>query len=184
MANTGTVFDALTEREGQLRGLISNSNKVFAATASRNSELQQIFTVFPTFLDESRTTTTRITKFAKNANPLVTQLRPAARELSPTLRDLKVLAPDLKGLFRDLGPLITVSRARPPRAWSRSCATRAPLLAQVDPFLRELNPVLDWLGLYRREIAAFFALDAASTQVTDIPPGGEVPATTCARPTR
>jgi phospholipid/cholesterol/gamma-HCH transport system substrate-binding protein len=36
--------------------------------------------------------------------------------------------------------------------------------------------VIDWLGFYKNEIAAFFSLDAASTQVTDIPPGGETPA--------
>jgi phospholipid/cholesterol/gamma-HCH transport system substrate-binding protein len=174
VANTGVVFDALSERDGQLRSLIQNSNKVFSTTAARNSELQQIFTVFPTFLDESRATTVRLTKFAKNTNPLITQLRPAARQLSPTLRDLHGLAPDLKGLFRDLGPLITVSRRGLPATEQILRDTR-PLLAQVDPFLRELNPVLDWLGLYRREIASFFSLDVASTQVTDIPPGGETP---------
>src|SRR4051795_5526190 len=78
VSNTGTVFDALTERDGQLRSLIQNSNRVFATTASRDARLQEIFTVFPTFLDESRTTTTRVTAFARNANPLITQLRPAA----------------------------------------------------------------------------------------------------------
>ncbi len=40
------------------------------------------------------------------------------------------------------------------------------MLAQVDPFLRNLNPFLDWLGLYKHEAAAFFALDTAATQAT------------------
>jgi hypothetical protein len=38
------------------------------------------------------------------------------------------------------------------------------VLAQVDPFLRNLNPFLDWVGLYKHEAAAFFALDSAATQ--------------------
>ena len=44
----------LTEREGQLRGLITNCNRVFATTAARNADLQQIFLALPTFERESR----------------------------------------------------------------------------------------------------------------------------------
>jgi virulence factor Mce-like protein len=170
VGNTSVVFDALTERGDQLRSLIQNSNRVFATTADRNSELKQIFEIFPTFLDESRTTSARLTRFAENTNPLIDQLRPAARELSPTLIDLKGLAPDLKGLFRDLGPLITASKAGLP-AVQRILDDTKPLLGQLDPFLRNLNPILDYLGLYKREIAAFFALDSASTQAVDRPVG-------------
>ncbi|MEA2445551.1 MAG: phospholipid/cholesterol/gamma-HCH transport system substrate-binding protein [Thermoleophilales bacterium] len=174
VANTSTVFDALTQRGTQLRSLIENSNRVFATTASRDKRLQEIFTIFPTFLDESRATSIRLTAFSRNANPLITQLRPAARELSPTLIDLKALAPDLKGLFRDLGPLITASRAGLP-AVRRILDDTTPLLAQLEPFLRNLNPILDYLGLYKREITKFFANDAASTQAVDRPPGSNVP---------
>jgi virulence factor Mce-like protein len=174
VSNTSVVFDALTERGDQLRSLIDNSNKVFATTADRNQRLQEIFTIFPTFLDESRTTATRLTAFARNTNPLITQLRPAARELSPTLIDLKGLAPDLKGLFRDLGPLITASKKGLP-AVRRILDDTTPLLGQLEPFLRNLNPMLDYLGLYKREIASFFQLDAASTQSVDRPVGSPVP---------
>jgi virulence factor Mce-like protein len=170
VANTGVVFDALTQRGDQLRSLIQNSNTVFRTTASRNARLQEIFTIFPTFLDEARLTTTRLTTFSQATNPLITQLRPAARELSPTLLDLKRLAPDLKGLFRDLGPLITASRKGLP-AVARILDDTKPLLGQLEPFLRNLNPILDYLGLYKREIASFFALDSASTQAVDRPTG-------------
>ena len=44
----------------------------------------------------------RLAEFARDTDPLVTQLRPAARELSPTLQDLALLAPDLKGLLVEL----------------------------------------------------------------------------------
>jgi phospholipid/cholesterol/gamma-HCH transport system substrate-binding protein len=111
-----------------------------------------------------------VTLFARNANPLITQLRPAARELSPTLIELRGLAPDLKGLFRDLGPLITASERGLP-AVRRILNDTVPVLRQIDPFLRTVNPVLDWLGLYKHEITAFFSLDAASTQAEQ-PTGG------------
>src|SRR4051812_1857418 len=170
VSNTGTVFNALTARGDQLRSVIQNSNRVFATTASRNRKLQEIFTVLPTFLDESRETTLRVTAFAQNTNPLITQLRPAARELSPTLIQLRSLAPDLKSLFRDLGPLIDASKKGLP-AVRRILDDTVPLLRQLDPFLRNVNPILDWIGLYKHEIAAFFALDAASTQAGQVSSG-------------
>jgi phospholipid/cholesterol/gamma-HCH transport system substrate-binding protein len=172
--DTGEVFAALTERQGQLQQLIVNSNRVFDATASRDQELADTFRVFPTFLDEARLTTDRLTTFANNTNPLVTQLRPAARELSPTLISLAGLAPDLKAFFRDLNPLITVSKKGLP-ALEDFLNETTPLLAQIDPFLQQLNPILDYLGHYKHEITAFFANDVASTQATSRPLGGDAP---------
>jgi virulence factor Mce-like protein len=170
--NTGDVFAALTERKGQLRSLISSSNRVFQTTASRDRELQDAFRALPTFLDESRRTLTRVTAFANNANPLVTQLRPAARRLSPTLVQLEGLAPDLLGLFSDLDPLIRVSKAGLPATETFLNELR-PLLDATDPFLRELNPILSWVGLYKHEITAFFANDVASTQASSTSPNGQ-----------
>jgi phospholipid/cholesterol/gamma-HCH transport system substrate-binding protein len=172
--DTGEVFAALTERQGQLQQLIVNSNRVFDATAARDEELADTFRVFPTFLEEARVTTDRLTRFANDTNPLVTQLRPAARELSPTLKSLAGLAPDLKAFFRDLDPLITVSEKGLP-ALEDFLNETTPLLAQIDPFLQQLNPILDYLGEYKSEITAFFANDVASTQATSRPVGGTEP---------
>ena len=52
--DTGVVFDALTERQGQLRDLIVNSNRVFETTAARDAELAETFRILPTFLREGR----------------------------------------------------------------------------------------------------------------------------------
>jgi len=164
--NTGEVFAALTERQGQLRDLIVNSNRVWETTARRDSELADTFRVLPTFLRESRTTTRRLTEFAKDANPLIDQLRPAARQLSPTLIYLNELSPNLRGLFKDLGPLVRVSRTGLP-ATEQVLTNTQPLLRRVDPFLRQFTPIVDYLGLYKREIAALFANDTAVTQAAD-----------------
>ena len=163
--DTGEVFAALTERKGQLRELIRNSNRTWEAIASRDAQLADTFRVFPTFLRESRETTERVTAFANEANPLVTQLRPAARELSPTLQDLDRLAPDLRGFFEDLDPLVRVSRRGLPAVEQVLDNTR-PILRRLDPFLSELTPIVDYLGLYRREISAFFGNGSATTQAT------------------
>jgi phospholipid/cholesterol/gamma-HCH transport system substrate-binding protein len=164
--DTGYVFDALSERKGQLRDLIGNSNRTWEAIASRDSQLADTFRVFPTFLRESRATTERLTEFAGNTDPLITQLRPAARELSPTLIDLDALAPDLKGLFEDLDPLVRVSKRGLPATEQVLDNTR-PLLGRLDPWLRNFTPIVDYLGLYKREISAFLVNDAAATQGTE-----------------
>ena len=163
--NTGVVFDALTERDGQLADLISNSNRVFKTTADRDQQLAAAFVAFPTFEDQSRAISVRLTKFANNTNPLINQLRPAARQLSPTLIATAKLAPNLKALFEDIHPLALAANKGLPAVSSFLNSTR-PVLAQADPFLRSLNPFLDWLGLYKHEAAAFFALDTAATQAT------------------
>jgi phospholipid/cholesterol/gamma-HCH transport system substrate-binding protein len=166
ISNIAVVFGALTERDGQLRSLIQNSNRVFATTAARDRDLQAAFVALPTFERESRTTLTRLTQFANNANPLVTQLRPAARELSPTLQDLGALAPDLKHLFVQLNPLITASEAGFPAA-QRVLRDLRPLLAQLDPAFRQLTPILDFIGQYKPELTSFFANTVGATQAKD-----------------
>ncbi len=166
VSNTGVVFNALGERDGQLRSLIDNSNRLFATTAQRDEQLRQIFQILPTFQIESRTTLRRLDAFTRNADPLVTQLRPAVRELSPTLRSLQRLSPDLRGLFEDLNPLIDASAAGLP-ATDKFLRLAQPVFAQLDPFLRNINPDLAGLSFYRSELVAFAANSAAATQATE-----------------
>jgi phospholipid/cholesterol/gamma-HCH transport system substrate-binding protein len=166
ISNTGVVFEALTDRGDQLRSLIENSNRVFATTAERDEELKQAFLALPTFERESAVTLDRLAEFARDTDPLVTQLRPAARELSPTLRDLGALSPDLEALFRELNPLITASRTGFPAA-ERVLEDARPLIAQLDPAMRQVTPLLDFIGLYKRELTAFFANTVAGTQAKD-----------------
>jgi phospholipid/cholesterol/gamma-HCH transport system substrate-binding protein len=169
ISNTGEVFGALTERRGQLRDLITNSNRVFRVTAERDEALKETFVALPTFQRESRATITRLSEFARETDPLVDQLRPAARELSPTLQDLSALAPDLRALFVELNPLIDASRRGFP-ALAEIITESRPLFAQFDPTLRQLNPILDFVGLYKRELTSFFANTVASTQARSLVP--------------
>jgi phospholipid/cholesterol/gamma-HCH transport system substrate-binding protein len=166
VSNTGVVFEALTERDGQLRSLIENSNRVFQATAARDQQLKEAFIALPTFERESARTLERLAEFSVDTDPLITQLRPAARELSPTLQDLGALSPDLEALFRELGPLIDASRTGLPAA-EQVLEDARPLIAQLDPAMRQLTPILDFIGLYKRELTAFFANTPAATQAKD-----------------
>lgn len=167
--NGATTFAALRGREGELANLIRSSNAVFQTTAQRNRDIEALFRAFPTFLDESRLTLDRLKGFSLNADPLMRQLVPAAEQLSPTLIALSKLAPESKAFFEGLGPVIK-------RAPSGFSALRKifrdefpPLLRALDPFLRNLNPILVGLKLYKSELTAFFGNLAATFNAT-LPP--------------
>jgi phospholipid/cholesterol/gamma-HCH transport system substrate-binding protein len=160
--NGATTFQALRGREGQLADLIQSSDAVFQTTARRDRDIEALFRAFPTFLDESRLTFARLKGFSQNADPLMRQLVPAAEELSPTLVALSKLAPESKAFFEGLGPVIK-------RAPTGFAALRTifrdefpPLLRAVDPFIRNLNPILVGLKLYRVDLASFFGNVAAT----------------------
>src|SRR3954447_25099451 len=166
VSNMGIVFQALSERDGQLSSLVRNSNTVFATTAAQNEQLQAAFKALPTFEDESRKTFDRLTEFSHNTDPLVNQLRPAARELSPTLEDLRDISPDLKNLLEELQPLIDASKKGFPAAEQVLEDTR-PLLGQLDPATAQLTPAVDFIGQYKPELGSFFANSVAATQAKD-----------------
>lgn len=163
--DTGVVFDALSQRTGQLTGLIKNSNTVFGTIASRNQQLEETFKAFPTFERESSLTLRRLNTFAHDANPVITQLRPVAQQFSPTLRALARLAPPFQQFFVDLGPLIDASKTGLP-AFRQFLTDLRPALGQLDPFTRSLNPFLGFVAQYLPELDGFVGNIVAATQAT------------------
>jgi virulence factor Mce-like protein len=167
--SSGEVFGALSERRGELRGLIENSATVFETTARRNEELAEAFRIFPTFLRESRFTLERLERFALDNNSVVTALRPAAREVTPTFNALGRLAPELESFFTGLRGTINAAPSGS-RAFQRLLDNDIPpLVGRFDPFLAELNPLLEGLRMYRHEITAFLGNTAAATNLLQFP---------------
>ncbi len=164
--NTGVVFDALTQRDGQLRDWIANSNRLLSTTAQRDAEIRGIFQAFPSFIDNSSSALRALAAYAKNTRPLMVQLQPVATQLSRFLVNAKGLSNNFNQFFIGQGNLQKASVAGLP-ASSRFLVDTRNLLAQLDPFLRNFNPFLRYLGLYKREIAALFANDTATLQATD-----------------
>ncbi len=165
VSDGGEVFGALSERQGQLQGLIRASNEVFGTTADRNAELAEAFTIFPTFLRESRTTLTRLEEFAVDSNPVITALRPGARELAPTAVELEALAPSLLSFFQALPATIRAAPAGM-KATRRLLDDRLPpLLGQLDEWFGPVNAILEVVRQYRREFTGLANLAAASQGV-------------------
>jgi phospholipid/cholesterol/gamma-HCH transport system substrate-binding protein len=165
LRNGGRVFSALSRSPAQLRGFTRNSNAVFAATAAQDTALAHTIRAFPAFTIATRQTIARVNRFAANTKPLIDELRPAARKLTPALQDTVVLAPELRTLLTNVGPLTSASKAGVP-ALERFLDDTVPWLGRLKPYLGSVVPVVDYINVYRREIAGFFANSAATTQAT------------------
>jgi phospholipid/cholesterol/gamma-HCH transport system substrate-binding protein len=166
LANGATTFEALSERQGQLSGLIRNADQVFTTTARRNRELAETFIAFPTFLDESRATLLRLERFAENADPLTLQLRPAVRELTPVVRDLGAFSHELDGFFVGLRPVVAGARRAFPALRRLLVSDLPPLLNGLQPFLRNFNPFLRTVSQYKHELTAFLGNATSAINAT------------------
>src|SRR6195952_3064462 len=157
------TFEALRGRGGELANLIRSSNELFKTTASRDQDIEALFRSFPTFQDESRLTVGRLQQFAVNADPLSKQLVPVAEELSPTLVAFGKLAPEAKKLFEALPAVEKEAPTGFPALRKLFRDDFPPLLRAADPFVRNLDPLVTGLGLYKREVTAFFGNLAVAT---------------------
>jgi len=154
--DTGTVFNALGERDGQLATAITGSNETFEALAAEEAALRELFQVAPTFERETTLTLNRLDAFQENTRPLVQDLLPVTNDISPTLRSVRQLSPNLKALFRDLDDLTTASEEGFPALASTLQGLR-PVLDNLDPFLAQLNPFVSWLSYYRTNVTDFLS---------------------------
>jgi hypothetical protein len=152
--NGAKTFEALRGREGELADLITASNELFKTTAQRNEDIEALFRAFPTFQDESRLTVDRLKGFAVNADPLSRQLVPVAEELSPTLIAFGKLAPEAKKLFEALPAVEKEAPTGFPALRKLFRDDFPPLLRASEPFVRNLNPLVTGLDLYKQEVAA------------------------------
>ena len=181
IANTGVVFEALSERDGQLRSLIENSNTVFATTAARDERAQGLLPraadlrgrVAQDVRPPDRVLRRRPTRWSRSCGPR----RASCRRRCRTWRDI---SPDLKNLLEQLQPLIDASKTGFPAAEQVLEDTR-PLLGQLVPATAQLTPAVDFIGLYKRELALVLRQlgrrDAGQGR-------GHVSCTTCAPRTR
>jgi virulence factor Mce-like protein len=172
--DTGAVLGAVSQRQGDLSGLVSAGDRVLSTTAARNRELADSVRILPTTLAELRPTLDAVRHTSVLAAPVVSELRPAARALGPALVDGEALAPDLKGLFGDLDRVVTLSRTALP-ALTRIVQHAQPVMHVLVPALQQAVPVVQYLGVYKQEIVSAIANLAASTQGAQAPAPGERP---------
>lgn len=170
--DTGTTFAAISRDADALQRMVVRSDEVLSTVAGRREALAESIRIFPTFLDESRRTLTRVERFARDTDPLVRDLGPLLRDVQPTLRSLATFSPDAQRLFEDLPALIRSGREGLP-ALSRVLNGLDPTLASVGPFLQQLNPVLEFLELYQATVSNFLEIGASALAIKPSSPPGQ-----------
>jgi virulence factor Mce-like protein len=163
--DSGRAFGALSERRGELAGLISDGARLTEITSRRADAVQATIRALPPFQRDAERTIGRLGTFSRDTDPLVRLMLPVAAELTPTLRSLERLAPDLRALLVRLEPVIERSRSGLP-ALTRVVDALRPWIAEAEPLLRDLNPTLEYFGRFRDEMRAFFANPASATHAT------------------
>ena len=159
--NAGKTFEEITRDEGALSTLVQRNDELFGELSERRDALASSIRIFPTFLDETKATLTRVRTFAVNTEPLIRDLDPVLDDLQPTLVSLRELSPDLQNLFDNLDPLITAGDKGLP-ALSRILRGLDPTLASAGPFLQQLNPLLRYLEFNQTKLSDFLAIPAST----------------------
>ena len=177
--DTGTVFEALSERDQELAGAIVGSEQTFGALADSDAALAESFQILPTFQRETRATLLALDDFQVRARPLVQKLLPVANDISPTLRSVRRLSPNLEDLFRNLDPLIKAGRRGLP-ALTRFLGPEGlrPTLDALAPFLANVSPIVSYLRTYKKTVTDFLAVPGFGLSNT-LPeqPGQDTPRT-------
>ena len=86
---------------------------------------------------------------------------------------MRALSPDLRRFFRDLDPLIKVSRTGLP-AGSEVIRGLKPTLAELTPFLQQVNPILQYFEASQFQVSDFITNGAAALADTTASPSGGV----------
>ena len=169
--DTGIVFAALSRRRDQLQQLIRGGDATFGAIGRSNRALARAFALLPGFERSVQQTLPRLDAFAAKAGPALTALGPAVAEMTPTFRAAARGAPALDGALGGLRALTRVSVRGVPALVAVLGGLRT-LFAALPPPLRNLEPILGWLGRYVPDVQAFVGNVTAASQVSEKPPVG------------
>jgi phospholipid/cholesterol/gamma-HCH transport system substrate-binding protein len=161
--NTGVVFDALTERDDQFRGIIENGERTFHALALSSAQFANAFRALPTFEHRGEATLREFDSLSTAASPVLEESRAWERELTPLLEGVKGFTPSFNALLTNFGPFTSASKRGLP-AFERSLGLLTPLLGNVTPVLRNFDPFLKFTGDYIPELQALFANVTAATE--------------------
>jgi phospholipid/cholesterol/gamma-HCH transport system substrate-binding protein len=162
--NTGVVFDALTERAGQFRGLFANGERAFHGAAEASQAFARAFQALPAFERNSQTALRSIDSFGTDVIPLYDQIRPSEEQLAPLLEATRPFAPPFDAFLTSLGRFSKAAKKGLPAVKQETQLTE-PVLAALSPVLHNFNPFLAYASMYVPELQALFANATATTLV-------------------
>lgn len=159
---TPQMLDALDTGRGRIADVVQDTQRLTAATSGQREALQNTIRALPTLLDNANTATGKLGELGSSLGPVAANLRAAAPNLNTALMQLPATTRDLRGLLPSLNGTLdsapaTLNRVEP--ALGSDLRATMPTLHTV---LRNVNPMLQYLKPYGRDIGSFFDTFAGS----------------------
>jgi phospholipid/cholesterol/gamma-HCH transport system substrate-binding protein len=165
VSSSAQVLEGLGTRRAELQQLVTAGNQVLATTAARNRALTETVKALPGFLGDVRTALVAYRRTGAAVGPALRRLRRLAPGLRSSLLATSELTPHLAQLFRDLPAVMRAARSGLP-ASTRALRASKPLVDQLYPAGRNIEPFFKLAAAYRRDIGAAVAKGAASTEAS------------------
>jgi phospholipid/cholesterol/gamma-HCH transport system substrate-binding protein len=165
LRGSATVLSTLGQRSQDLRTLITAGDQVLSATAARNTALAATVNVLPPFLAQLRASLTQVNTSLALAKPSLDALLPAAPLLRPALADVITLSGPTVALLHQAPRLLHDATIALP-AITRFNRAFHPTLDALVPTLRQVSPMISFVGLYQRELVTAMSNLAASLEAS------------------
>lgn len=157
----GVTFKAVDRNPRALQELMTAGDGALAVTDRLRDQLGATVAAFPSFQRNVRRTVDEAALTMREARPVLDVLRRSAPELGPGLADAESLADQLRGTLRATNPVLASARDGLPAAEQVLDSTR-PLMEQLYPAGRELVPLVDLVGAYKRDLVGALSTHAAA----------------------
>jgi phospholipid/cholesterol/gamma-HCH transport system substrate-binding protein len=101
------MVGTLSDRQQDIRTIVSEFSRLTALAASHQAELRQGLQKLPPTLQTARTTLDKLPPTTDKAVPLLNDLAPATDKLVPVSSNLRAVFKDLRPTLHDLGPTLS-----------------------------------------------------------------------------
>lgn len=165
VGSSATVLSTLGDRSAELESLITAGEQVLSATASRDAALAAATDALPPFLSRLRSTLGQVGVTLGLAKPSLDALLPAAPLLAPALNDLVALSGPTVELLHHAPRLVRDATVALPYI-TRFNQAFHPALDALVPALKQIAPMISFVGLYSRELTTAMANLAASLEAS------------------
>jgi phospholipid/cholesterol/gamma-HCH transport system substrate-binding protein len=142
------------ERDAAIRTVAEQGLQSVRAIGDKDASMRRLLDELPATLAQVRSTSQTVGSVTDQASPVLDNLAAAVREVRPAVRSLQPAAQEGRGIVRELGasaPSLTRTLRRA-RALSGPTVEALPELKKT---LCQLNPAVDFLKPYTKDVATF-----------------------------
>ncbi|MCW2966537.1 MAG: hypothetical protein JWM71_309 [Solirubrobacteraceae bacterium] len=154
VAQLGRLTAGVGEREEAIRTIADRGLVSVRAIAEKDQSLRRLLDDLPQTLTQVRSTSATVGEVSGKASPVLRDLSAAVREVRPAVRSLEPAAQEGRDVVSELGA------AAPPltKTFARARSLAGPTVAalpELNKTLCQLNPAVDYIKPYAKDIATF-----------------------------